>query len=340
MGNWYVEEGPEQDVVISTRIRLARNLKGYPFPTLNYTDVAENVLSYVDSALKDYPDNNIRLIKLENIEEIDKEYLLETHIISREMTEKQTPCGIISGNDSIGVMVNEEDHLRIQSILPGLQFEQAYMNCKAFESLPKLKEKYAYNSEFGYLTSCPTNTGTGIRASAMVHLPAMTMSGRIAHVLEACGKLGIAVRGIYGENSKTTGNMFQISNQITLGQTEEDIVENIKNIIIQICSLERKNRNTLKAKGGVNFEDRLCRSIGILSQARTISSDEAMSLISDLMLAIETKIVSGLNSKDLVSMIINIQPASLQKLCGSILAPKERDVERAKMIRNIIKNVQ
>ncbi|MDR0287294.1 MAG: protein arginine kinase [Clostridiales bacterium] len=337
MSNWYTSEGPEQDVVVSSRIRLARNFTELPFPTVADTRSLEDAITKVQNGIKD--DEALKLIRMNTIPQIDREYLVETHMISPEFAGKTKPCAIVVKGDNLGVMVNEEDHLRIQCIEPGLQFENAFEICKEFEQIPSLKDSYAFNQRFGFLTSCPTNTGTGIRASAMVHLPAMAISEQLSKVFEACGKLGIAVRGIYGENSRGSGNLYQISNQVTLGQSDIEIIEGIKNIILQIAELERATRDNLKSRLGLGYEDRLYKSFGILSQARLLSSEEAMQFLSDLKLAVDSKIINNINSNEVINLMISVQPASIQKLQGEILSQEERDSRRASIIRGRLKSV-
>ncbi len=334
MGNWYMETGPEQDVVISSRVRLARNFKQFPFNAMATRETSEKLLSFAADAIAKSGTEDFQLVRMNELPILDKEYLVETHVISMDLAQKKLPCAVgIRAGSPLSVMVNEEDHLRIQSILPGLQMEISYQSCLELERLPPFQEQYAFSYEFGYLTSCPTNTGTAIRASAMLHLPALVLSDQINDVLEACGRLGIAVRGIYGENSSAMADCFQISNQVTLGQSEEDILHSVNNIIQQVCRMERNGRTTLLEKGGVRLEDRLCRAFGILTNARTISSEEALQLLSQVKMGVELGILKGLSSSDLIVLMIHVQPACLQKITGKLLTPEERDMERARMIR-------
>lgn len=334
MANWYMEQGPDQDVVISSRVRLARNFKQFPFQAKITKEGAEALLKFVEQSTKESEQKGVQLVSMHALPALEKEYLVETHVISMDLAQKRLPCAVgVQADSPVTVMVNEEDHLRIQSILPGLQLREAYAACMPWERLPAFQEQYAFSYEFGYLTSCPTNTGTAIRASAMLHLPALVLSDRINDVLEACGRIGIAVRGIYGENSSAMADCFQISNQVTLGQSEEEILHSISNIIQQVCLMERNCRQSLLEKGGIHLEDRLCRAFGVLTNARTISSEEALQLLSQVKMGADLGILPNLSSADLIPLMIHVQPACLQKLSGKVLTAEERDVARAKMLR-------
>jgi len=230
-------------------------------------------------------------------------------------------------------MINEEDHLRIQCLFPGLQLDKAWELCDKIDSLLEENIDYAFSEKYGYLTCCPTNLGTGIRASAMLHLPALTMTGYIRGMLDACGKLGIAVRGIYGENSEALGNLFQISNQITLGLSEEEIINNVTNIGNQIINQERTLRAELYRQNPYRFEDKVYRSLGILSNARIISSEESFKLISDVRLGVDMGIIKNIDVAKLNEILLYIQPANLQKIFDRTLSPDERDIKRADLIR-------
>ena len=337
---WYTLKGENSDVVISSRVRLARNFRELPFPHRANVSSAEQVMSYAKEAIDVYNEKNsgrpMTFVRMDNLGDTDKEYLIETHSISPALAEQKLPCGFAaSPSDEISVMINEEDHLRIQSILPGMDFENAYKNCVEFESLSCLNEKYAFSRELGYLTACPTNTGTALRVSAMLHLPALVMTKNIERIFDSCGKIGIAVRGVYGENSGSAAHMYQISNQVTLGRSEEEIIKMMNNIIGQICAMEREYRNKLKNNNPV-FIDKICRALGVLSYAWTIPSQEAMEKLSLVKLGIDMGILKGVETCELVSLMINIQPASLQKIVGKTLNYDVRDRERAVFLRNKI----
>lgn len=338
MSLWYEEIGPNGDIVLSSRVRLARNLAKYPFPNKADKAAFEKVIEEINnsSALMK-KENKIDYTDVNSLSPIDRQQLVEKHIISKEMAAGNAPRGILTNKDeSLSVMINEEDHLRIQSLLPGLQHENAYRMCSDFEE--KLGERiaYAYNDTFGYLTSCPTNAGTGLRASAMMHLPGLTMSGMMKRILEACGKFGVAVRGVYGENSEAAGQIYQISNQITLGQTEEDIINNMVHIIGQIAEQERAVRAELYKRDPIGFEDGIYRAYGILSSARRISGIEAMELISTLRTGVDMNLIDFPNQETLNRLLIEIQPANISKMSELATDPASRDKYRADLIRKYL----
>jgi protein arginine kinase len=338
MRSWYLEKGPENDVVISSRVRLARNIKDYPFPVKITVEQSREVIEKVKSVLfnnKIIADKGLSFFDMQQLNSIEKQALVEKHLISPEMAEKQAVCGaIISKDEDISVMINEEDHLRIQSLLPGMQIDKAKEACMEIDSAIEEKIDFAFNNRYGYLTCCPTNIGTGMRASFMLHLPALTITGYIRSVLEACGKLGMAVRGLYGEHSEATGNIFQISNQATLGQAEDDILAGIANIMTQIIDQERNVRSELYKQNPLKTEDRVFRSLGILSNARVISAEESLKLLSDVRLGLSLGIIKNIDMETLNEVMVTIQPAILQKGVGSPLGPEERDIKRAEIIRN------
>jgi len=337
MARWYIEKGPESDVVISSRIRLARNFTDYPFPSRMNREQALNVINKVKEAIfsgNSEMSKNFVYVDTRNLYPVDKQSMVEKHLISPDLAESQVESGaLISKDERISIMINEEDHLRVQCLYPGMQIDSAWNVCNKVETLLEEKIDFAYDENYGYLTCCPTNTGTGIRASAMLHLPALTMTGYIKTILEACSKLGIAVRGIHGENSEASGNMFQVSNQLTLGHTEEEIISNITNIVFQIIAQERTLRNELYKQNSFRFEDKIYRSLGLLLNARIISTEESLKLLSDVRLGIDMGIITGISIEKLNEIMLLTQPASLQKTVGNILGPEERDVKRAEFIR-------
>jgi len=333
---WYIEKGPESDVVMSSRVRLARNFRDYPFPIKMKREDGEKIIQRVkdavfnsDTAIKDYEFKDMH-----EMNPIDKQVLVEKHLISPDfLGARIASAAIISKDEKVSIMINEEDHLRIQCLSPGLQLDKAWELCDKIDSSLEESIDYSFSEKLGYLTCCPTNIGTGIRASAMLHLPAIVMTGYIRGVLEICGKLGIAVRGIYGENSEALGNMFQISNQITLGQSEEEIINNITNIGNQIINQERTLRSEMYKQNSFRFEDKIYRSLGILSNARIISSEESFKLISDVRLGVDMGIINNIDVTKLNEILLKIQPANLQMDFEKTLSSDERDIKRAEMIR-------
>ncbi len=337
MTGWYIEKGPESDVVISSRVRLARNLKGYPFPFRMNLEAAGQVLSKVKNAVlkdKENQAKEIAFIDIKDLNPLELHSMVEKHLISPDLAEGRQQGGLLlSKDEKISIMINEEDHLRIQSLFPGMQIENAWKLCDSIDTAIEKKVDYAFDNRYGYLTCCPTNVGTGIRVSVMVHLPALTMTGYIKDILDACRKLGVAVRGIYGENSEASGNMFQISNQVTLGHTEQEILANIENIVSQVVSQERMLRNELYRQNPYRFEDKIFRAYGIFSNARIMSSDESLKLLSDVRLGVNMEVIKGVKLECLNEIMLLIQSASLQKYVGRPLNPDERDMKRAEIIR-------
>ncbi len=337
-----VKTAPEGDVAISSRIRLARNIEAYPFTTRMTKAQSAELLSKVKDAVFDGEEAKNRefsFLELQSMNALDRQFLVEKHLISPEFAEGDiSRAAIISKDGKISIMVNEEDHLRLQCIFPGMQTDEAWKLCSDIDAKLERKLEYAFDKNFGYLTCCPTNVGTGIRASVMLHLPALSMTGYIKEILENCSKIGVAVRGAYGENSEASGNMFQISNQVTLGQTEEEIIAGIGNITSQISEQERLLRSELYGQNPLRLEDRIFRSYGVLRNARIISSEESLKLLSDVRLGIIMGFIRGLELEDLNEIMLMIQPAYLQKLSGGQLKPDERDQRRAELVRMKLKD--
>jgi protein arginine kinase len=325
------------EVAISSRVRLARNLEAYPFTTRMSRLQGAEILGKVRKALFDdaaLSGHGFSCLEMQSLGPLDRQLLVEKHLISRELAEGNANRAVIISKDgSISIMVNEEDHLRLQCIFTGMQIEEAWKLCSGIESALDKKLGFAFDKSYGYLTCCPTNIGTGIRASVMLHLPALSMTGYIKGILETCGKVGVAVRGLYGENSEAEGNMFQISNQVTLGQTEEEIIAGISNITAQIAEQEKMLRMELYRQNPVRFEDKIFRSLGLLRNARLISSEESLKLISDVRLGLIMGLLQGMELEDLNELTLMIQPAYLQKIYGEQLKPDERDQKRAELIR-------
>ncbi|HBR03731.1 MAG TPA: protein arginine kinase [Ruminiclostridium sp.] len=342
MNKWYIDIGPDSDVVVSSRIRLARNFKEYPFPQRSLPEQQENVIRETcDALFSNNPklQDSFSLMRFKELSPVEKQVLVEKHLVSKELAESSLEVGaLISKDEQISIMFNEEDHLRIQCLASGMQLEKAFDICNYLDNLISEKIEYAFNDTIGYLTSCPTNVGTAIRVSLQLHLPALTMTGYIRSILESCGKLGLAVRGLYGENTEASGNMYQISNQITLGKSENDIVMSIKSISYQIIEQERLLRTKLLSKSGNVLEDRIMRSYGILRYCRNLSSDEALQKLSDVRLGIDLGLITGLTEIDINEMILGIQPGSLQKTAGKLLNQEERDYLRANYVRKHIED--
>lgn len=342
MPSWYIEAGLESDVVFSSRVRLARNLREFSFPSRMTFEQSGKVIEKVKEAMtnsSEWAKTNFKYTGMNELSPLDKYTLMEKHLISPNIIESKLNAGLLVSNDEkISIMINEEDHLRIQCMGEGLQLERTFETCVNIDKLINEAVEYAFDSKLGYLTSCPTNLGTGIRFSIMLHLPALTMTGYINGVLDACSKIGIAVRGIYGENSEASGNMFQISNQVTLGLTEEEILASVDGITSKIIDQERALRRELYQKEPNKVEDKIHRALGTLGSARIISNDESMKLLSDVRLGVEMGIIKDIPIQTINEIMLNIQPATLQKLVVKEMCPEERDVERANLVRKLISN--
>ncbi|TCS81581.1 protein arginine kinase [Tepidibacillus fermentans] len=336
ISEWMKGNGPESDIVISSRVRLARNLKNYPFPTLATDSQAISVVEEVRKALDQREMKNIshfELIQLEDMTELQKRVLVEKHLISPNLAQDSRKGAVVlSENESISIMVNEEDHLRIQCLYPGLQIYDAWKMASRIDDIFEAELDYAFDEKRGYLTSCPTNVGTGIRASVMVHLPALVISGQINRIISAITQVGLTVRGIYGEGSEALGNIFQISNQITLGQSEEDIIENLYGVVKQIIDHEKQARSLLLRDSRIQIEDRVGRAYGTLLHAKIIDSKEAMGRLSDVRLGIDLKMIDSISPNIFNELMVLIQPGFLQHYAGE-MTPFERDIKRAEIIR-------
>ncbi|NLC50734.1 MAG: protein arginine kinase [Firmicutes bacterium] len=336
---WMEDSGPEAEIVLSSRVRLARNIKKVPFPYLASDSQTQEVLDIVTRAASKGGDKykDFRFIKMHEISSLERKVLVEKHLIS-PLLAKQTNNGavLLRKDESVSIMINEEDHLRLQSLLPGLQLEQALKLINEYDDKLESVIDYAVDERYGYLTTCPTNVGTGMRASVMLHLPGLVLTKQIDRILTAIPKVGLAVRGLYGEGTEMVGNLLQISNQVTLGQSEGEIIRNIYGVTRQIIKQEEQARQSLLNEGREKLADRVFRALGILKYARLITSAEAMRLLSDLRLGLDLGLVTELNRRMVNELMVIIRPACLQYISKKELPPRERDVERAVQIRRRI----
>ena len=337
---WYIDQGPESDVIISSRIRLARDLDHYPFPHRMDSQQAHQAAEEITEAFFDKDQErkrNYLLIELDSLSEEDQQALAEKRLISSDLAGKGTARWvIISRDESISIMINEEDHVRIQSMQAGLNLEAAYEAAAAAALILEGSLSLAYSENYGFLTACPTNTGTGMRASVMAHLPGLTTAGRIKDVIESLNKMGFAVRGNYGEHSKAQGHLFQISNQLTLGLTEDDLISDLKRMLLQLIEQERKVRREIYRQQPLLVEDKVMRAYGLLANARIMTSEEAVTLLSSVRLGLSLGLMPQLQEADVNRVQAAIGPASIQKAQGRPMAPEERDAARATIIRDIL----
>ncbi|MFC4075450.1 protein arginine kinase [Salinithrix halophila] len=338
LSEWMRGKGPQSDIVISSRVRVARNLSGLPFPMLATSSQSSEVVRRVEDALgqaKEHPIlQGAELVRMDDLSELEKRVLVEKHLISPHLAEESRHGAVVlSENEAVSIMINEEDHLRIQCLYPGFQPQEAW---KAADELDDWFEKhlsYAFSEKTGYLTSCPTNVGTGIRASVMVHLPALAITQQLGRLFPAITQVGLAIRGIYGEGSEALGNLYQVSNQVTLGQREDEIIDKLQGVVKQMIQHERDARERLREISPTQLEDRVHRSYGVLSHARVISSKEAMERLSDLRLGIDMGLLTGVEANVMNELMVMTQPGFLQQYAQARLDSDERDIRRAVMIR-------
>lgn len=341
MAKWLVGEGKEKDIVISSRIRLARNLSDKKFPQFMSNEEGKKVIDMVNASVKQSKDSILQgfdFYDLNSVSPLNRIVFIENHLISPRLIERPQISGFWLKNDEkITIMINEEDHIRIQVLLPGLNMEKGWEICSEVDDEIEANLDYAFDEEFGYLTSCPTNVGTGLRASVMVHLPCFVITGNINTVLQAVNQVGLTVRGLYGEGTEAMGNIFQISNQVTMGDSEKEIIQKLNNVVMQIITKERDLRRALLDKRSIEIEDKVYRSLGILKNSRIISSKEAMKLLSNVRMGIVMGIIKDIDINVIDNLMIESQPASLQKHFKNELSTKDRDIKRAEAIReNII----
>ena len=336
-GSW-LETGNTEGPVVSSRIRLARNLNEHCFPGWASEEVNDAVWKQLSTIFQSL-DLPFMSWGMADISMLDKEILFERHLISQELAQQDDSCGVfVTPDECLSIMVNEEDHVRIQSLQPGLNLQEAWKMANEIDDMLEAKITYAFSSKLGYLTSCPSNVGTGLRASVMLHLPGLVLMEEMDPVINGISKIGLAVRGMWGEGTEAAGNMFQISNQFTLGRREAEIIAHLEQIVMELIEHENNARMRLMSERSILVQDHVERAYGILSRARLMSSGEALNLLSTLRLGLDLGLVSQLSPRELDTLFISIQPAHLQKLEDKVLDADERDVVRAGMLRDYIKN--
>ncbi|WP_226670969.1 protein arginine kinase [Metabacillus litoralis] len=337
MSAWMSQEGPDSDIVLSSRIRLARNMEQYKFPTVSSDKDSQKVLDFFEQTYANKTLEKIgqlELLKMNDLQAIQKRVLVEKHLISPNLADQSVFGGcLLSENEEVSIMLNEEDHIRIQCLYPGLQLEEALNMANQLDDWIEEEVDYAFDEQRGYLTSCPTNVGTGLRASVMMHLPALVLTQKINRIIPAINQLGLVVRGIYGEGSEAVGNLFQISNQITLGKSEKDIVDDLISVVQQLITQERNTREALYNSSQIQVEDRVYRSFGTLAYSRIIESNETAKCLSDVRLGIDLGIIKDISRNILNELMVLTQPGFLQQYFGGPLRPNDRDIRRAALIR-------
>ncbi len=339
--DWMTKSGPNGDIVVTSRVRLARNLKAMAFPGWSRKDDRTEVLQGLRPVIEGLPGMQDAFSReLKDLDAIRKQVLVERHLISREHAAKSVgSAAIMNPQQTISIMINEEDHLRMQAILPGLQLHEALAAIDRVDSELERSVKYAFDPKWGYLTACPTNLGTGMRASAMLHLPALVLSEQINQVVQAVNKIGLAVRGLYGEGTEALANLFQISNQSTLGESEREIIARLEKVILQVIDHEKNARQKLAVEKPAVLRDQIGRAYAILRHAHILPSKEALNLLSMLRLGIDLGFFPR-EERSLTDMLLmEIQPAHLQIEAKRKLSAEERDHLRAEILRRKLKNL-
>jgi len=333
--------GPNDRIVMSSRVRLARNVRGYAFPGWAKKPERIKLLELIRPAVEGLPEMHEAFSEaMDNLTALDKQVLVERHLISREHAAKTAGSGLVlNREETFSVMINEEDHLRMQALRPGLQLRQAWTAIDQLDSALEKKLEYAYSNELGYLTACPTNLGTGIRVSAMLHLPGLVLAEHINPIIQSVNKLGLAVRGLYGEGTEALGNVFQVSNQMTLGENEATIVERLEKVLSQIIEHEENARLTLLEQKPKVVYNHIGRDYGTLANAHSITSKETMNFLSLLRLGVDMDVFPGVPRSLVDELFLTTQPAHLQRKLSDKLSAEERDILRADMLRESLKNV-
>lgn len=335
-GEWLRGEGPASDVVVSSRIRLARNLSDHPFlSTAGSTERTEIFRTIADEVLAVSSDGRTFLVEVDRADPIDREVLVERHLISRQHAMGEGTRGVtISPDETRAVMINEEDHLRMQALRSGLQLRAAWEDVSEIDDVLGERLPFAFDRQLGYLTACPTNVGTGIRVSVMVHLPALKLTKEIERVARAAKDMRLAIRGLYGEGTEAIGDLYQISNQVTLGVAEEEVLEVLgERTIPKIVEYEKTARDTLARTRSSQLDDKVWRAYGILCHARRINNDETQMLLSSLRMGIHLGRFDVFDLRRLNELFLHTQPAHLQKLHGRTLSEEEQGVVRAEYLR-------
>lgn len=342
LGEWLRGTGPDSDVVVSTRIRLARNLAQFPF-TNRATNAQKNEIVHKAREAIEQANlpHKLQYLDVAGLPPLDRQFLLERQLISRELASVlEGPRGVaFDDRECVSVMVNEEDHLRLQVLRSGFALEEAWADIDRLDDALESRLTYAFHEQFGYLTACPTNVGTGLRASVMLHLPALGISKQIEKVFRALQKINLAVRGLHGEGSRAFGDLYQISNQVTLGKPEAKILKEISEVIQTILVYERQTRQALLKERRQAEQDRIARAIGTLGSATMITSEETMELLSAVRLGIHLHLIDDLPATTVNQLFIHTQAAHLQKIMGTELGGEERNAARAKYLRSKLREL-
>lgn len=342
MLRWFEQNGPEGDVVISSRVRLARNLKDYNFSLKLDTPDAHKMIGEAAQKLRVRRNSKIFTSIILRIWKKSSAKQKERHVISPFLLSQSVAGGFVSSNEDLSIMLNEEDHIRIQAYRAGMDMERAYEAADHIDDCIGAVLPYAYDTQYGYLTTCPSNVGTGMRVSYMCHLPALAWNNKIQGIAAEIGRFGLVMHSVYSDGNKSAGDIYQISNQITLGVTEKELIENITNIVQQIVTQERILRNRLKEKQKISVLDGIYRSYGILKYARKVSLKDGLVLLSQLRLGLAEGLVKTPDERDyaIYQLMIGIQPGNLEMLASQELTEEETDVMRAQFIRENLPSIE
>jgi protein arginine kinase len=338
---WLKGGGPKDNIALSTRVRIARNLKGRIYVDRAADVQRQETLKYAMGGIEKSGalGKDALFLALKDVDELDRQFLVERHLMSREHLEDVEHKGLVIGEKELcSVMVNEEDHIRLQILMPGFDIKKAGQMVDVAENKIGRHLEFDYSPRFGYLTSCPTNTGTGLRSSCMLHLSGLVMTGQIENVFDGISKLGMTIRGFYGEGTEAVGDFFQISNQVALGHSEMDILDNLERIINKIIEREEDTRKSILSGRRGEIVDRVERSVETLKTAKIITSSETIKRLSDIRLGIDMGIVKGMSLGEVNEMLLLAQPAHLQKTSGNKAQPYERDIKRADFIRQKLRD--
>lgn len=332
---WYKDDN--DGIIISTRIRLARNIERTPFPrALKESERLAVTKKLADSIVKSNStlSGDFELYMLDDLSASRKQTMVEEHLISPQMTEGKDKAVLINRDKTMSIMLMEEDHIRLQVIFGEYDLDKAYDLADKVDDVMEEALTYAYDEQFGYLTACPTNAGTGLRASVMMHLPALVLTGNIQKLLQSFSGMGITVRGAYGEGTNADGAMFQISNSITMGLSEKEIIERVKEVADKILQMEKQARELLKQKRSVEIADKIMRSYGVLKYARRLTSAEAKSMLSNCLLGYNMGIITEKGKATPLELMIKSSPAMISP--DGTMSAEERDIARADLIRENI----
>ena len=341
--SWINETGPGRDVVLASRIRIARNIADIPFPSAmqahHAAEVAENVRKSLNH-IRAETGSSFAFMYIRDVPVVERQILVEKHLASQDLMQNhEVSALLLDSEEKIVVMINEEDHIRAQCILPGFQLNQAWEKLNHVDNIIEKNIEYAFHEQLGYLTCCPTNVGTGMRSSVMMHLPALTANKQMNAILQTISKVGLTARGIYGEGSEALGSIYQISNQITLGPSEKELINNLSVICRQIVEKERIARKALHKTSGMQFEDALWRAYGILQNARVLELKEFMAFISQMRLGVGMGLIPDFSLEDVDTLMTAGQPAGIMKKVGRALDGSEIDIARADIIRDALDEI-